>query len=118
MANRMREGLEWNIKRMRERASSDVLYIVPNVGSETVPAIFASRTEDTESISGASIYVRKPDFLIAVEDLVINDEEIRPAHGHKIQVDGNTYEVTGTPSEDSGRFGLRWRIHTILIEVG
>jgi hypothetical protein len=121
MANRLRTGLEWQIERMEQYASEPIVYRVPGIGHVVdVPAVFAARTEEQEQSSGYMIYVRRPDFLIKRSRLEIAGELIVPARGHEIEyvVNGDTvvYEVIG-PADDSGRLGLRWRIHTTLLRV-
>lgn len=122
MANRLRIAAEWLTKRQAETAAETVVYRRPGIGEVSVPAVFASRTEQEEDASGITVYAKRPDFMVRPSDLVIGGVAIRPRRGDEITVtneDGTktVYELLDFPYQDSTRFGIRWRINTSVLRV-
>jgi len=110
-------GQKWLHSTLPKTAAGEINYIVPDVGSVTVPAVRAQRTHQVNTSLGVTLNLKSPDWIISKALLVIDSVPVTPETGHLISADGQLYEVcmvgNGEPAaRDSDRYGQAWRIHS------
>jgi hypothetical protein len=117
--DRLKQGAEWLESQRRAHASTEVVYTRVSA-SATVPATIGRSTFQLDDGTGVITQVESRDYIVAVEDLVLDGEAIEPAPGDQIIEgdldDGVKYEVMAIGGEGCWRWAnhLRtaYRIHT------
>jgi len=102
---------------IRTLAGEPITYHAGDVVVEIALATRGQTTYESESESGVVITTRGVDFLVAVADLVDDqDAPIEPAAGHWLEAAGTVYEVLPVSDHKCYRFSdpgrTQYRIHT------
>lgn len=120
-------GTSWLHRRLEESAASYVKYERPGEGSVRVLAVRGLRNEVAESATGVEIWLKREDWIIRCDRLVIAFKQIEPRVGDRVIVPVNsgseTYEVTSIddgepPYRKSDRYHNSYRIHSHRISIG
>lgn len=89
----LENGAEVHLQRLKTYVSIEVEYVT-DAGSVMLSATQGASYTKMIDLMGRLTEEITQDFLISVDDLIINEAVVIPTHGHKIKkTDGMTYEV-------------------------
>lgn len=97
MSNVLKTGLAWLTGQLRAHASESVTYTRGYDSIEGVPAVFGRKLLRITDETGIRVEWTDMDFLVAADDLVIDQTRLEPARGDVIHIempyDTQSFEV-------------------------
>jgi hypothetical protein len=118
MADMLDIGAAWLAEQQRAHVSREVTYS-RGASSVVLSATKGQTREDEFDGTGARASTVSVDFIVMRADLILDDEEVRPATGDRITDGTMLYEVMGLGGEeharDTDQYRHQIRIHTKFI---
>lgn len=123
MSDLLADGIDWHREQLEAHASQTVVYRRGEFQS-SVPVTFGSRNSAAEfSANTIRVEMQQRDFIIPVDELVIDGTAVTPCAGDEIDVtDGDdtlTYRVLGQTDSPSWEYDNDYRklyiVHTLLV---
>jgi hypothetical protein len=130
MSNLLKIGAEYLAGELAAHAAETVTYTrsvaappeepLPDLTAD-IPAVVGRSEFDIQQSDGLLLHTNTVDFIIRVEDLVLDETATEPVHGDRITYDGEVYELMPIAGENGWRYTdehrYAYRIHTKHVDT-